>query len=67
MCNVHNRKWDYYDRNSKLPVFEVGQRVRVYTPKTKKDQLLHIKRLGPYRIVKQSSPVHCRLRAENNK
>ena len=27
---------EYYDRNAKQPVFEVGQRVWVYTPKTKK-------------------------------
>ena len=60
---------DYYDRNSKQPVFEVGERVCVYTPKTKKGQsnkLLH-NWFGPYRIVEQSSPVHFRLRTENNK
>ena len=60
---------DYYDRNSKQPVFEVGQRVWIYTPKTKKGlsrKLLH-NWFGPYRIVEQSSPVHFRLRTENNK
>ena len=54
---------------AKQPVFEVGQRVWVYTPKTKKGlskKLLH-NWFGPYRIVKKCSPVHFRLRTEKNK
>ena len=60
---------EYYDRNTKQPVFEVGQRVWVYTPKTKKglsNKLLH-NWFGPYRIVKKCSPVHFRLPTEQNK
>ncbi len=60
---------DYYDQKSKMPDFEVGQRVWVFTPKTKKGlsrKLLH-NWYGPYRIVEQSSPVHYRLRTDTNK
>ena len=60
---------DYYDRNVREPVFEVGQRVWVYTPRSKKGlskKLLH-NWLGPYRIVEKSSPVHFRLRTDTNK
>ena len=60
---------DYYDRNAKEPTFEVGERVWVYTPKTKKGpskKLLH-RWYGPYRIVEQLSPVHYRLRTCDNK
>ena len=60
---------DYYDRNSKQPVFEVVQRVWVYTPKTKKGlskKLLHMNWFGPYRIVEHSSPVYFRLKTEND-
>ena len=70
--NLHRSKQkmkEYYDRNSKEPIFEVGQRVWVYTHKSKKGlskKLLH-RWFGPYRIVEQSSPVHYRLRTETNK
>lgn len=60
---------EYYDQKAKMPTFEVGQRVWVYTPKTKKGRskkLLH-NWYGPYRIVEQSSPVHFRLRTDTNK
>ena len=60
---------DYYDRNVREPVFEVGQRVWVYTPRSKKGlskKLLH-SWLGPYRIVEKSSPVHFRLRTDTYK
>ena len=60
---------EYYDQKAKMPTFEVGQRVWVYTPKTKKGRskkLLH-NWYGPYRIVEQSSPVHFRLRTDSNK
>ena len=55
---------DYYDQKSKTPYFQIGQRVWVYTPKTKK--FLH-NWFGSYLIVEQSSPVHFRLQTENNK
>lgn len=60
---------DYYDRNVREPVFEVGQRVWVYTPRSKKGlskKLLH-NWLGPFGIVEKSSPVHFRLRTDTNK
>ena len=55
---------EYYDRNTSQPLFEIGQRVWVYTPKTKKglSKKLLYNWFGPYRIVEQSSPVHYRLR-----
>ena len=60
---------DYYDQKRKEPVFEVGQRVWVYTPRTRKGlskKLIH-NWLGPYRIVEKSSPVHFKLRTITNK
>ena len=63
------RMKEYYDQKSKMPTFEVGQRVWVYTPKTKKGpskKLLH-NWYGPCIIVEQSSPVHFRLRTDSNK
>ena len=54
---------DYYDQKTKEPVFEVGQRVWVYTPRTRKGlskKLMH-NCLGPYRIVEKLSPVHFKL------
>ncbi|XP_015755937.1 PREDICTED: probable chromo domain-containing protein LHP1 [Acropora digitifera] len=60
---------EYYDRNASQPLFEIGQCVWVYTPKTKKglSKKLLYNWFGPYRIVEQSSPVHYRLRAKSNK
>ena len=56
---------EYHDHDASQPLFEIGQRVWVYTPKTKKKLLYNW--FGPYRIVEQSSPVHYRLRSKNNK
>ena len=70
--NIHRSQQkmkEYYDQKAKMPTFEVGQRVWVNTPKTKKGRskkLLH-NWYGPYRIVEQSSPVHFRLRTDTNK
>jgi len=50
---AQQRMKDYYDRNAKDPEFEVGQKVWVYTSRTKKGlskKLLH-NWLGPHRIV----------------
>ncbi|XP_015762141.1 PREDICTED: uncharacterized protein LOC107341253 [Acropora digitifera] len=60
---------EYYDRNASQPLFEIGQSVWVYTPKTKKglSKKLLYNWFGPYRIVEQSSPVHYRLRSKSNK
>jgi len=46
---------DYYDQKTKEPVFEVGQRVWVYTPRTRKglSKKLMDNWLGPYRIVEK--------------
>ena len=60
---------DYYDQKTKEPVFEVGQRVWVYTPRIRKGlskKLMH-NWLGPYRIVEKLSPVHFKLRTVANK
>ena len=60
---------EYYDQKAKMPTFDVGQRVWVYTPKAKKGRSkksLH-NWYGPYRIVEQSSPEHFRLRTDSNK
>ena len=60
---------DYYDQKTKEPVFEVGQRVWVYTPRTRKGlskKLMH-NWLGPYRIVEKLSPVHFKLHTIANK
>ena len=54
---------DYYDLNAKAPNYQVGNKVWVYTPKTKKGlskKLLHNWH-GPFRIIKQPSPVHFRV------
>ena len=55
---------DYYDQKTKEPVFEAGQRVWVYIPRTRKGlskNLMH-NWLGPYRIVEKLSPVHFKFR-----
>ena len=60
---------DYYDQKTKEPVFEVGQRVWVYTARTRKGlskKLMH-NWLGPYRIVEKLSPVHFKLHTIANK
>lgn len=59
----------YYDRKSKETDFLLGERVWVYTPKTKKGlskKLLHNWH-GPFRIVERLSPVHFKLRTGNNR
>ena len=60
---------EYYDQTAANPTFIVGDRVWVYTPKTKNGlskKLLH-KWYGPYRIVKQLSPVHYQVPTCDNK
>jgi len=55
---------EYYDRNASQPLFEIGQRVWIYTQKRKKGlskKLLH-NWFGAYRIVE-----HYRLRSKSNK
>ena len=60
---------EYYDHNASQPLFEIGQRVWVYTRTTKKglSKKILYNWFGPYRIVDQSSPVHYQLRSKNDK
>ena len=60
MQRAQQKMKDYYDQGATEPIFVVGQRVWVYTPRTKKglSRKLLDNWLGPYRIVEQSSPVH---------
>ena len=60
---------EYHDRSASQPLFEIGQRVWVYTSKTKRglSEKLLCNFFGPYRTVVQSSPVHYRLRSKNSK
>ena len=60
---------EHYDRNASQPLFEIGQSVLVYAPKTKKglSKKLAYNWFGPYRIVEQSPPVRYRLRSKSNK
>ena len=56
---------EYYDRNARQPLFEIGQRVWIYTPKTKKGlskKLLYNWFWSVYRMVE-----HYRLRSKNYK
>ena len=58
-----------YDLKTASVSFAIGQRVWVFTPKTKKGlskKLLH-RWHGPYRIVKQLSPVNFQLRNSANR
>jgi hypothetical protein len=58
-----------YDRSAREPKFMLGDRVWVYTPKTKKGlsrKLMHHWH-GPYRIIEKCSPVHFKLRTCDNR
>eukprot|EP00795_Rhopilema_esculentum_P012828 gene12828-biopygen3009 len=60
---------EYYDRNSQPVVYDIGDEVWVFTPKSKKGlskKLLHNYH-GPYRIVAKHFPVHFRLRTLDNR
>ena len=60
---------EHYDRTSKPVPFDIGCKVWVYTPKSKKGlskKLMHNYH-GPYRIVARLSPVHFRLRTMDNR
>jgi len=57
------------DLQAVLPPFSLGDKVWVYTPKNRKGlskKLAHNYH-GPYRIVEFLSPVHCVLRAMDNR
>lgn len=58
----------HYDQTATTHEFELGQKVWVYTPKTRKGlsrKLLHTWH-GPYRIIKKLSPAHYLLRTATN-
>ena len=58
-----------YDQTAANPKFEIGQRVWVFTPKTKKGlsrKLFHNWH-GPFRIVKKLSPVNFQLKNAANR
>ena len=60
---------EVYDGSAREPKFIFGDRVWVYTPKTKKglsQKLMHHWH-GPFRIVKKCSPVHFKLRTCDNR
>ena len=58
-----------YDKHSAPVHYEVGSKVWVFTPKTKKglSKKLSHNFHGPYRIVHKLSPVHFRLRTLDNR
>ena len=58
-----------YDKNSAPVHYEIGSKVWVYTPKTKKglSKKLSHNFHGPYRIVNKLSPVHFKLRTLDNR
>ena len=58
-----------YDRTARDPEFTIGDKVWVFTPKTKKGlsrKLMHHWH-GPFRIVAKCSPVHFKLRTCDNR
>ena len=59
----------HYDQQAKPTKYKVGQKVWIYTPKTKKglSKKLLYKWHGPFRIVKQLSPVNFQLRTQANR
>ena len=66
---AQQRMKDYHDRTAVPLKYTLGDRVWVYTPKNRKGlskKLAHNYH-GPYRIVKFLSPVHCILRATDNR
>ena len=60
---------DYYDRDTTSTAYAIGDKVRVYTPKTKRglSRKLLFSWHGPYTIVAQTSPVNYVLRVADNR
>ena len=66
---AQQRMKDQYDKTAAPVPFEIGTKVWVYTPKSRKGlskKLTHNYH-GPYRIVSKLSPVHFRLRTLDNR
>ena len=60
---------EQYDKTAAPVPFEIGSKVWVYTPKSRKGlskKLAHNFH-GPYRIVSKLSPVHFKLRTMDNR
>ena len=58
----------HYDQQSNFPEYELGQKVWIYTPKTKKglSKKLRHNWHGPMRIYKKMSPVTYKVKLPNN-
>ena len=66
---AQQRMKEQYDKTAAPVSFEIGSRVWVYTPKSRKGlskKLAHNFH-GPYRIVSKLSPVHFKLRTMDNR
>ena len=66
---AQQRMKQHYDQSARPPIFQVGDRVWVFTPKTYKGlskKLLHNWH-GPFRVVEQLGPSHYRLRTYQNR
>lgn len=66
---AQQRMKDLHDRFSEPTNFQLGDRVWVYTPRVRRGlskKLAHNWH-GPFRIVEFLSPVHCTLRAVDNR
>ena len=66
---AQQRMKSHYDQRSAEAPYDIGAKVWVYTPKTRKGlskKLTHHYH-GPYRIVSKLSPVHFKLRTLDNR
>ena len=66
---AQQRMKEQYDKSAGPVPFEIGMKVWVYTPKSRKglSKKLSHNYHGPYRIVSKLSPVHFRLRTLDNR
>ena len=66
---AQQRMKDYHDLHAVPVNYQVGDRVWVYTPRNRKGMSMKLAHNwhGPFRIVQFLSPVHCILRAVDNR
>ena len=66
---AQQRMKELHDRYAEPTQFQLGDRVWVYCPKNRKgvSKKLALNYHGPYRIIEFLSPVHCILRATDNR
>ena len=66
---AQQRMKELHDRYAEPTQFQLGDRVWVYCPKNRKgvSKKLTLNYHGPYRIIEFLSPVHCILRATDNR